>query len=149
MKMFFCKNRLLGKDIFVLSKKIKMEKQIINSKSAPAPIGPYNQAVKTGNLLFISGQIALDAITGELVNESISAETTQVMQNLKAILNEAGKSFSAVVKTTIFLSSMEHFTTVNEVYASYFEGDFPARETVAVAGLPKNVNVEISMIAAL
>lgn len=124
-----------------------MSKQIINSSLAPAPIGPYNQAVQAGNFLFISGQIALVAETGDLVTGSVKEETARVMANLGSILAEAGMDFSNVVKTTIFLSDMVHFATVNEVYASYFSSDFPARETVAVKGLPRNVNVEISMVA--
>lgn len=121
---------------------------IINTKYAPAPIGPYNQAVFTGNLLFISGQVALVPGTPDLANGSIAEETIQVMNNLKAILHEAGIDFSNVVKTTIFLSDISLFNEVNEIYASYFTGNYPARETVAVKGLPKNANVEISMIAA-
>jgi len=122
-------------------------KKIINTPNAPAPIGPYNQAVMTGDMLFISGQIALIPGTGELANADITEETHQVMKNLKAILAEAGMEFGQVVKTTIFLSDMSLFTAVNEIYGSYFDVDYPARETVAVKGLPKNVNVEISMIA--
>ncbi|HQY11866.1 MAG TPA: RidA family protein [Ferruginibacter sp.] len=122
-------------------------KKIINTPDAPAPIGPYNQAVQTGDMLFISGQIALIPGTGEMANADISAETRQVMKNLQAILTAAGMHFGNVVKTTIFLSDMGLFASVNEIYGSYFESDFPARETVAVKGLPKNVNVEISMIA--
>jgi 2-iminobutanoate/2-iminopropanoate deaminase len=125
-----------------------MAKEIINTPNAPAPIGPYNQAVLTGNLLFISGQVALRPATGELANADIIEETHMVMQNLKSILTEASMDFNNVVKTTIFLSDMELFGQVNEIYGKYFSGDFPARETVAVKGLPKNVNVEISMIAA-
>ena len=125
-----------------------MAKEIINTTNAPAPIGPYSQAVQTGNLLFISGQIALKPATGELANADIIEETHQAMQNIKAILTEAGMDFGHVVKTTIFLSDMELFGQVNEIYGKYFSGNFPARETVAVKGLPKNVNVEISMIAA-
>ena len=125
-----------------------MSKEIINTTNAPAPIGPYNQAVLTGNMLFISGQIALKPGTNELANTDIIEETHQAMQNLKSILAEASMDFSHVVKTTIFLSDMDLFGQVNEIYGKYFEGDFPARETVAVKGLPKNVNVEISMIAA-
>jgi 2-iminobutanoate/2-iminopropanoate deaminase len=125
-----------------------MAKTIINTSNAPAPIGPYNQAVLTANLLFISGQVALKPGTGELANADIIEETHQVMQNLKAVLTEAEMDFSNVVKTTIFLSDMDLFGQVNEIYGKYFSGDFPARETVAVKGLPKNVNVEISMIAA-
>ena len=123
------------------------DKKIIITENAPAPIGPYNQAVKTGNLLFISGQIALVSGTDMLSDASIAAETEQVMKNLKAILTAEGLDFAAVVKTTIFLSSMEHFAEVNKIYGSYFTGNYPARETVAVKGLPRNVNVEISMIA--
>ena len=126
-----------------------MSKQIINTDNAPAPIGPYNQSVKAGNLLFISGQIALVAETGELLTGSVEIETTQVMKNLQAILTAAGTDFSAVVKTTIFLTDMNLFAAVNEIYGSYFSSDFPARETVAVKGLPKGVNVEISMIASV
>jgi 2-iminobutanoate/2-iminopropanoate deaminase len=124
-----------------------MVKKVINTDKAPAPIGPYNQSVKANGFLFISGQIAIVPATGDLEMSSIDAETHQVMNNLKAILHEAGTDFSAVVKTTIFLSDMSLFAAVNEVYGSYFSGDHPARETVAVKGLPKGVNVEISMIA--
>ena len=126
-----------------------MEKKIINTPGAPAPIGPYSQAVKAGSMLFISGQIAIDPATGTIRNENIKGETQQVMNNLKAILDQAGATFGHVVKTTIFLSEMALFSEVNEVYGSYFKEDFPARETVAVKGLPRNVNVEISMIASL
>jgi 2-iminobutanoate/2-iminopropanoate deaminase len=126
-----------------------MEKKIINTTQAPAPIGPYNQAVQAGNLLFISGQVAINPATGNIEAADIYDETHLVMHNLKAILSEAGMDFSNVAKTTIFLSDMSLFTTVNEVYGKYFTGSFPARETVAVKGLPKNVNVEISMIAVL
>jgi 2-iminobutanoate/2-iminopropanoate deaminase len=125
-----------------------MSKQIIQTTNAPDPIGPYSQAVAAGNLLFISGQVALVPGSGELANTDLNTETHQVMHNLKNILAAAGLDFSHVVKTTIFLSDMSLFSEVNEVYGKYFEGDFPARETVAVKGLPKNVNVEISMIAA-
>lgn len=124
-----------------------MAKQIIKTTDAPSPIGPYSQAIRAGNLLFISGQIALKPGTTELINTDITEETHQVMKNLKAILSEAGLDFSNVLKTTIFISNMELFAQVNEIYAKYFEGEFPARETVAVKGLPKNANVEISMIA--
>jgi len=124
-----------------------MTKTIIKTTQAPAPIGPYNQAVQTGNLLFISGQICIDPASGELKKKDLQEETHQVMHNLKAILKEAGMHFSNVVKTTIFLTDMHRFTEVNEVYGKYFEGDFPARETVQVSALPKFVNVEISMIA--
>ncbi|MEO7306264.1 MAG: RidA family protein [Ferruginibacter sp.] len=122
-------------------------KTIINTANAPAPIGPYNQAVMSGNMLFISGQIALIPGTTDLANTDIATEANQVMKNLQAILAEAGLEFAHVVKTTIFLSDMNLFTAVNDVYGSYFSSDYPARETVAVKGLPKNVNVEISMIA--
>jgi len=124
-----------------------MSKQIINTKKAPDPIGPYNQSVKAGGLLFISGQVAIIPETGGLVTSGVKDEAHQVMQNLKAILEEANLTFEHVVKTTIFLSDMSLFGEVNEVYGSYFTGDYPARETVAVKGLPKAVNVEISMIA--
>ena len=124
-----------------------MEKKIINTAAAPSPIGPYNQAVLAGNLLFISGQVAINPSTGNIDAADVIAEAHQVMHNLRTILTEAGMDFSNVVKTTIFLSDMNLFATVNEVYGKYFTGDFPARETVAVKGLPKNVNVEISMIA--
>jgi 2-iminobutanoate/2-iminopropanoate deaminase len=133
--------------ILSLTLKAFMTKQIINTSKAPAPIGPYNQAVQAGNMLFISGQIALKPGTPELANANIIEETHQVMKNLKSILSEANLEFNAVVKTTIFLSDMELFGQVNEIYGKYFDGDFPARETIAVKGLPKNVNVEISMIA--
>lgn len=125
-----------------------MSKEVINTPDAPAPIGPYNQAIRTGNFLFISGQVAFDPSTGELVMGDVTTETHRVMKNLQAILEAAGLNFSHVVKTTIFLSDMSLFATVNEAYGSYFTADFPARETVAVKGLPRNVNVEISMIAA-
>lgn len=122
-------------------------KSIIYSDKAPEPIGPYSQAVQTGNMLFISGQIPINPESGELVSGSVSEEAMQVMKNLKALLSTAGLGFQNVVKTTIFLSDMKHFAEVNEVYGSFFTSDFPARETVAVLGLPKNVNVEISLIA--
>ncbi|RKD18227.1 reactive intermediate/imine deaminase [Pelobium manganitolerans] len=122
-------------------------KKIINTNEAPSPIGPYSQAVLAGNILYISGQIALNAESGNLVLDSIETETQQVMENLKAVLSAAGFGFENIVKTTIFLSDMNFFPVVNEVYGSYFSADFPARETVAVKTLPKNVNVEISAIA--
>jgi 2-iminobutanoate/2-iminopropanoate deaminase len=125
-----------------------MIKQIINTESAPAPIGPYNQAILHGNILFISGQIALIPGTADLANKDITEETNQVMKNLQAILSEAKMNFNNVLKTTIFLSDMNLFNQVNDIYGKYFDTDFPARETVAVKGLPKHVNVEISMIAA-
>lgn len=125
-----------------------MEKQIINTQDAPAPIGPYNQAVKAGNMLFVSGQIALHPETNQLVKENIMDETHQVMQNIKHILSAAHMDFSDVVKATIFITDMNNFSQVNEVYGKYFSGHFPARETVQVSALPKAVNVEISVIAA-
>lgn len=125
-----------------------MEKKIINSTAAPAPIGPYSQAVQVGNILFVSGQIAINPTTGSIDATDIISETHQAMHNIKAILAEAQMDFNSVIKTTIFLSDMSLFASVNEVYGKYFQGDFPARETVAVKGLPKNVNVEISVIAA-
>ena len=125
-------------------------KKIINTKNAPAPIGPYNQAVKINNMLFISGQVAMDPNNNnELVKSSIEDETHQVMKNLSAILEEAGMDFTNVVKTTIFLSDMSYFKEINGIYGSYLkDGEEPARETVAVKTLPKEVNIEISMIAA-
>ena len=122
-------------------------KKIINTNNAPAPIGPYSQAVAANGFLFVSGQIPSDPATGEIVSGDIKAEAKQVMENLKAILTEAGLSFSNVVKTSIFLTDMGNFAQVNEVYGTYFTDQFPARETVQVAALPKNVNVEISVIA--
>ena len=122
-------------------------KKIITTSKAPTPIGPYSQGVVLGNLLFTSGQIALDSLTGDLILVDIKSETHKVMSNLNALLEEAGTGFNNVVKTSIFLKSMEDFATVNEVYASYFSTtDFPARETVQVAKLPRDVNIEISMI---
>ena len=122
-------------------------KTIINTTNAPAPIGPYNQAVAAGNFVFLSGQIALNPVTGQLVTDDIKTETKQVMENIKAILVEAGIDFSNVVKTSIFLTDMQNFVQVNEVYGTYFQDAFPARETVQVAGLPKGVNVEITVTA--
>lgn len=124
-----------------------MSKIIIKTDKAPAPIGPYNQAIKAGNMLFVSGQIAIDPSTGELMMENINQEANQVMKNIAAILTEAGAGFEHIVKTTIFLSDMNLFAEVNEIYGKYFSANFPARETVAVKGLPKNVNVEISVTA--
>ncbi|MBT8324203.1 MAG: RidA family protein [Winogradskyella sp.] len=125
-------------------------KKIINTSKAPAPIGPYNQAVLTGNTLYTSGQIALDPNTMELVTDTIEAETTQVMENMKAVLAEAGMTFNNVVKTSIFISDMNNFSKINSVYSTYFdEATAPARETVEVANLPKFVNVEISMVAVI
>ena len=123
------------------------EKQIIYTDAAPDPIGPYNQAVYTNNTLYISGQIAIDAFSGAMIDENITMETQQVMENLKHILEAAGMTFVNVVKCSIFLRDMDDFQAVNKVYGSYFGEDAPARETVAVRTLPKNVNVEISAIA--
>ena len=125
-----------------------MEKKIINTSAAPAPIGPYSQAVFVNGFLFVSGQVAINPVTNTVDAKDVVDETHQVMHNLKSVLLEAGMDFSHVVKTTIFLSDMSLFGTVNEIYGKFFSGDFPARETVAVKGLPKNVNVEISVIAA-
>lgn len=125
-------------------------KTIITTTHAPAPIGPYNQAILKNGMLFTSGQIAIDPKTGELVLDSIETETMLVMENLKAILTEAGMTFENVLKSTIFISDMNNFATINKIYGSYFEeATAPARETVEVAKLPKSVNVEISVIAAL
>ena len=125
-------------------------KKIIFTENAPAPIGPYNQAVLKGNTLYTSGQIAINPVNGELVISNIEAETEQVMQNMKAVLEAAGMTFENVVKTTIFIMNMNDFASINTIYGSYFnEKTAPARETVQVACLPKNVNVEISMIAIL
>lgn len=124
-----------------------MSKEIIFSKEAPAPIGPYSQAVKAGNTLYVSGQIALDADTGELINENITEETHAVMKNLEAVLRTAGFEFTDVVKCTIFIKDMGQFGTINEAYGQYFKSNPPARETVEVSRLPKDVNVEISCIA--
>lgn len=124
-----------------------MEKTVITTNSAPAPIGPYNQAILVMDTLYISGQICIDPATNNLKNKDLQEESHQVMQNLKSILHEAGLSFKNVVKTTIFLTDMNRFSEVNEIYGKYFDGDFPARETVQVSALPKFVNVEISMIA--
>lgn len=131
-----------------------MEKKIITTKNAPAPIGPYNQAVQVMDAgdfghatLFISGQVCIDPASGELKNKDLQEETHQVMHNLKAILQEAGMDFNNVVKTTIFITDMNRFSEMNEIYGKYFTDGFPARETVQVSGLPRFVNVEISMIA--
>lgn len=124
-----------------------MSKEIIFSKEAPAPIGPYSQAVKAGKTLYVSGQIALEAETGELINDNITEETHAVMKNLEAVLREAGYGFGDVVKCTIFIKDMGQFATINEAYGQYFKSNPPARETVEVSRLPKDVNVEISCIA--
>lgn len=125
-----------------------MQLSAIQTPDAPAAIGPYSQAIKAGNLLFVSGQIPIDPATGQIVSGDISAETHQVMKNLQAILKQAGGDLSNVAKTSIFIKNMNDFAMINEVYASYFTGTYPARETVEVARLPKDVNIEISVIAA-
>lgn len=125
-----------------------MHKLIIKSNQAPAPIGPYSQAVRTGNFLFVSGQIALNPISGEMENKDLVSETTQVMKNLNAILVEAGFTWEEVVKSTIFLKDLNDFGTVNTLYGDFFKTNPPARETVEVARLPKDARVEISVIAA-
>lgn len=125
-----------------------MNKKNILTSEAPSPIGPYSQAVMVGDMLYVSGQIAIDPLTGILFTDDISGETKRVMDNIRAILNEVDMSFNDVVKTTIFIRDMNNFAAVNDVYGSYFKEIFPARETVEVSGLPKNVNVEISCIAA-
>ena len=125
-------------------------KKIIHTPDAPAPIGPYSQAVHAGNLLFMSGQVAINPSTGELVLESIEAETKQVMENLRSLLIPVAGSFDDVVMATIYLSDMAHFGKVNAIYGSYFkEGAYPARATIAVKELPKSVNVEISLIVSV
>jgi len=122
-------------------------KTIINTTNAPAPIGPYSQAVVANGFLFASGQVAINPENGELNTATIAEETHQVMRNIKAVLIEADYEFAHIIKTTIFLSDMALFAEVNEVYGSYFDAEYPARETVAVKGLPKGVNVEISITA--
>lgn len=124
-----------------------MHKEIIKTDQAPAAIGPYSQAVKSGNLLFCSGQIALIAATGELDTADIKTETHRVMGNIGALLSSEGLNYSNIVKTTIFMADMADYAAINEVYASYFTSDFPAREAVAVKTLPKNVSVEITVTA--
>jgi len=123
-------------------------KKIIFTDKAPAPIGPYNQAVLVGNMLYTSGQIAINPLTNELVLDNIETETKQVMENLKAVLEATEMTFENVIKVSIFISDMNNFSKINAIYGAYFnEANAPARETVQVAGLPKNVNVEISAIA--
>ncbi|HZU67425.1 MAG TPA: RidA family protein [Ktedonobacteraceae bacterium] len=124
-----------------------MERTAIHTTSAPAAIGPYNQAIRCGDLIYTSGQIALDPATGELVGEDIEAQTHRVLQNLQAVLSSAGSSLSNVIKTTVFLAQMSDFQAMNAVYAGYFEGIAPARSTVAVAELPRKARVEIECIA--
>ena len=130
-----------------LENKNKEMKKSISIKGAPAPIGAYSQAVDLNGLVFISGQIPLNPVSGELVMENIKAETTQVMENIKSLLDAAGLTFDNVLKCSIFISDMNNFNEINEVYGSYFSGVYPARECVEVARLPKDVNVEISVIA--
>ena len=122
-------------------------KNIVKTTNAPAPIGPYSQAVKSGNTLYTSGQIAINPKTGKLEMDSIELETHQVMNNMKAVLNEANMNFDNVVKTSIFILNMDNFSRINEIYGQYFTNNFPARETIEVVRLPKDVNLEISMIA--
>ncbi len=122
-------------------------KEIVTTANAPQPIGPYSQAVRVGNMLFLSGQVAIDPATGKVVQGSAAAQAEQVMKNLDAVLKAAGFTFADVAKTSIFLTNMSYFAEVNQVYGKYFTTNFPARETVAVAGLPLGVDVEISVIA--
>lgn len=122
-------------------------KTIIKTSKAPNPVGPYNQAILINDTLYVSGQIPANPVTGEIVKGAIENEAMQVMENIKGILSEAGMSFSNIVKTSIFITDMKNFAAVNGIYAQYFTGDFPARETIQVAGLPLGVNVEISCIA--
>jgi 2-iminobutanoate/2-iminopropanoate deaminase len=143
-----CSEMSENNDNRITKAEAKTVKKIIESANAPAPIGPYSQAVMHGNTLYVSGQIAIDPATGILDTSSIANETEWVMKNLGAVLNEAGMDYSNVLKCSIFLSDMGSFTEVNDVYAKYFENQPPARETAAVQTLPKNVNVEISCIAA-
>lgn len=124
-----------------------MSKAIIQTSGAPSPIGPYSQAVVAGNMVFISGQVAKDPATGQLITDDIQSETKRVMDNIRSILAAAGIDFSHVVKTTIFLTDMKNFSAMNEVYGTYFSGEYPARETVQAVALPLGVNIEISMIA--
>ena len=126
-----------------------MKKQVIQTANAPAAIGPYSQAVRAGDLLFVSGQIPLDAKSGELVRTGVADETKKVLDNLRSIIEAAGGSLGDVIKTTIFLKDMGSFSAVNEVYGTYFPQPFPARATVEVARLPRDVNVEIEAIAKL
>lgn len=126
-----------------------MKKQAVQTTKAPGAIGPYSQAIRTGNLLFVSGQIPIDPATGELVRSGIADETKKVLENLRAILEAAGTSMNDVVKTTIFIKDMNQFGAINEVYGSFFAQPYPARATVEVSRLPKDVNVEIEAIANL
>lgn len=147
LALFYDSQILLCK-ISIIVKQKAMEKRIVYTENAPAPIGPYSQAVWAGDLLFVSGQIPINPKSGALVTQDIEAETRQVLDNVDAILKTAGLGFANVIKSTIFLKDMNDFAKVNEVYGSYFSSDFPARETVQVAKLPKDVNVEISVVAA-
>ncbi len=122
-------------------------KTIITTKNAPSPIGPYSQAVISGNLIYVSGMVAKDPVTGNMVMGDIQAETKKVMENIRGVLVEAGSKLDNIVKTTIFMTNMDDFAKMNETYGSFFSGNFPARETVQVSRLPLNVNVEISVIA--
>jgi 2-iminobutanoate/2-iminopropanoate deaminase len=124
-----------------------MEKKIITSPDAPAPIGPYSHGNLAGNTLYVSGQVAKDAKTGEMMQQDIKSETAKVMQNVQAILKEAGMDLTNVVKTTIFCTNLGDFALINEAYGSFFSGNYPARETVQVSKLPLNANVEISVVA--
>lgn len=126
-----------------------MSKEIVYTKNAPEPIGPYSQAIKFNDLIFTSGQIALDAASGELVNEDVELQTKQVLENLKTVLEEAGASLETVIKTTIYLKNMDDFVKVNTIYADYFDKSLPARSTIEVARLPKDVLIEIDCIATL
>lgn len=128
-------------------RRIHIMKKIILTHKAPAPIGPYSQAVKVGNILYTSGQVGINPENGQLIVDDLSAETKQVMKNLDVLLHEAEMDFEHVVKTTIYLKDMQMFSEVNKIYSSYFKDNFPARDTVQVAGLPLNANVEISFVA--
>ncbi len=147
MIQFFAKKTHKAIFAVLIFKNQTMDRQIIITPDAPSPIGPYNQAVLAGDTLYISGQICIDPKSGELKKRDIQEEMHQVMRNLKAILVAAYMGFNHVVKTTIFITDMNQFSAINEVYGKYFEGDFPARETVQVSALPRFVNIEISMIA--
>lgn len=143
-----CLKLLIFAHIWLSLSKNKMDKKIINTSAAPSPVGPYNQSVKSGNTLYMSGQIAIDQNTGELVQESIEAETHQVMRNIGFVLEAAGMTYENIVKCSVFVSDMHMYSRINAVYAEYFdEASAPARELVEVANLPKFVNVEISCIA--
>ncbi len=140
-------NLILKSYFYGAIKTLIMTKTVIYSDKAPEPIGPYSQAIQSGNMLFVSGQIAIEKSSGKIITSDIEAETVQVMTNLSEILKSAGTDFNAIVKTTIFLKDMNNFPKVNEIYGRYFKEAPPARETVEVSRLPKDVNVEISCIA--